>query len=653
MSLCVVYVLFATGGTWEFHFTSYTGYFDALGGALLRGQLYLPQVPSADFLALPNPYDPLQRAKLSSGFIADGSFYRNHFYLYWGPVPALLHAGWHLVTDDPLHDGQVEVAGALASTLAFWLLLTRVRRRAFPVSARGLVWACVAAFAVGGTLPYLLARPSVYHEPLVLATALLMGCLLCMTMVAIDHAAPRRVFMLLGGCLLGLAIATRITYAAYAPGLLILVVWLGIRGARPYLAVSKNLIAFGGPLLCAGLALMLYNWARFDSPLEFGLKYQLTSFLPAGQTCGRDLSGYFEMFWLSVPRLDVAFPFLPFSAGPLFWFAAGSPTLVPPETAIHGPIEPPILSVLLLAPSVLLAVSAPWLYRGRAAAGLGVLVVSLLIGLLLNTGLLSCAGGVDARYVSDLVPASAVVGGVLALTWSDQLARAHTSAAGRWRRCLHAFVAVATAVSILSGLALGMAAWMYWSPTPSAANQARAWSNAVAEAVLTKVRPESIPTVVRSDTVVGWRADADTRNQYLTSAQILLRSPARAPSAVLLLNAWVSSTTPLSADVDGRVVDLGQLRTGVQEITIGPLQEAGPGSIVSIRLDVPQEKAIPFGWPAPIVVQEAWLTPALRPSAIRTVSDLQAEYAALTKADATPELEDEVRRERDETAFPY
>jgi hypothetical protein len=122
---------------------------------------------------------------------------------------------------------------------------------------------------------------------------------------------------------------------------------------------------------------------------------------------------------------------------------------------------------------------------------------------------------------------------------------------------------------------------------------------------------------------------------------------------VLLVNSRVSVATSLSAEVDGRVVDLGMLRTGVQEITIGPLQEAGPDSIVSIRLDIPQERAIPRGWPSPIVVQEAWLTPAPRPSAIRSVSDLQAEYAALARASAEPELEDEVRRERDEAAFPY
>jgi hypothetical protein len=124
---------------------------------------------------------------------------------------------------------------------------------------------------------------------------------------------------------------------------------------------------------------------------------------------------------------------------------------------------------------------------------------------------------------------------------------------------------------------------------------------------------------------------------------------------VLLLNSWVSAPTHLSAEIDGQVVDLGLLRTGVQVVTIGPLDEAraGPGSIVSIRLDIPQESTIPFGWPAPLVIQEAWLTPTLRRSAIRTVGDLQVEYAALAAASAAPELADEVRRERDEAAFLY
>jgi hypothetical protein len=36
------------------------------------------------------------------------------------------------------------------------------------------------------------------------------------------------------------------------------------------------LLAFGAPLVFGAIALGWYNWARFDSPFEFGMRYQLT-----------------------------------------------------------------------------------------------------------------------------------------------------------------------------------------------------------------------------------------------------------------------------------------------------------------------------------------------------------------------------------------
>jgi hypothetical protein len=71
--------------------TPYTRYYDRQADAFLAGSLSLLEKPPAELLALANPYDYHNREGL--GYLWDASLYRGKYYLYWGPVPALVAAG--------------------------------------------------------------------------------------------------------------------------------------------------------------------------------------------------------------------------------------------------------------------------------------------------------------------------------------------------------------------------------------------------------------------------------------------------------------------------------------------------------------------------------------------------------------------------------
>src|SRR5918996_2667455 len=60
-----------------------------LGEAFLHGQLSLLALPDPALIALQDPYDP---AKRIMPFLWDASYYKEKYYLYWGPVPALAFA---------------------------------------------------------------------------------------------------------------------------------------------------------------------------------------------------------------------------------------------------------------------------------------------------------------------------------------------------------------------------------------------------------------------------------------------------------------------------------------------------------------------------------------------------------------------------------
>ena len=118
----IIYVWFGSFGRWGI-WKSHTYYYDNLARSFLNGNLYLPIEPDPKLLELPNPYDPIARAGIDSP--TDISLYKGRFYMYWGPVPALILSAIH-----PFYKGKI---GDLFLTFIFvsgifllqtWLLLT-------------------------------------------------------------------------------------------------------------------------------------------------------------------------------------------------------------------------------------------------------------------------------------------------------------------------------------------------------------------------------------------------------------------------------------------------------------------------------------------------------------------------------------------------
>ncbi|MDQ6674736.1 MAG: hypothetical protein M3069_29030 [Chloroflexota bacterium] len=466
--IACAYVWFATAGTWHFRDTA-SAYFDALGASFLRGQLYLPDTVPAALLALPNPYDPEQRKTVTPTWPWDSSLYHGHFYLYWGPALAIVHAIWHLRFRSPLLESQFAVAIGLAICFVFWLLVWRLKHRAFAHAPEFLVWGSLLAFGLGGMLPYLIGRPSVYNSPILLALLGLMSALFCLA-EAIAATRRRRSLLCLAGIFLGWAIASRITYVAYAMAIGLVVVWVLLRRRTNRGRAAGDLMAFTAPVVVAVLALLAYNWARFDSPFEFGQRYQLagTDQTNAGLTCGSNLLGYVGLYFLSIPRLEATYPFVPFSSGPALPSPLKPPVLFPPlRLMLAISQEPPIMSVFLMAPIGALTLSGLWLKRRlNVIASAGGVVLASLLGIAATTGVLTCANGVDGRYFGDLAPTLSLAGTIVLLAWADQLAAVPSASNTlKARRALYAFAMAAWGATVVVGVLLGTVAWLYWPET--------------------------------------------------------------------------------------------------------------------------------------------------------------------------------------------
>lgn len=249
-------------------------YYDRMCEGFRHGHLYVVERPSPKLLASPDPFD-------DSNFplwLWDASLYGDHYYLYWGPVPALMllafkvATGTHKVITDQWLTTLFMIGRLMAGAALISSLTSRAR-------TRQPIWLSILAIAVFGLTnptPFTVARPHVYEACLAAGQCFLFWGLLW-AYWGIELPGLRRRFFLLAGVSWALAIGCRATTFVSVPLLIVFsaaAAWHGSnRSLRP---VVYDCLALGIPVACASAAYGAYNYARFDSVFEFGLHLQVT-----------------------------------------------------------------------------------------------------------------------------------------------------------------------------------------------------------------------------------------------------------------------------------------------------------------------------------------------------------------------------------------
>ncbi len=311
------------------------GYYNYLTRGFLDGNLYVPIQPSKEILAVPNPQDPNIPMEWK---MHDMALYQGRYYLYHGMGPVLvLFAPWRLVTGFDLPEA---VGGWIFVGMGLWALLLLAR----PLNAERVVALALCA----GTL-VVLPRIAVYE----LAISCGFMCLAWAFAARAENDA-RRDWQ--AGLLLGLALLS-----------------------RPHLALAAFFFRWRSwvGLAAAGCVLALYNYGRFASPFELGLKYLLSG--PNQQvpepSLGKTL-GAFYLLTLQLPEFHGTFPFL---------FPRWDAWFPTPAGMYHEPL----FGALCFAPFLLL------LRRWRNAYALSGLLI---------LGFVSTTGWVTQRYLLDFLP---------------------------------------------------------------------------------------------------------------------------------------------------------------------------------------------------------------------------------------------------------
>ena len=368
------------------------------------GQLSFLVKPSPELLALPDPYDDVANAPFA---MRDASLYNGKYYLYFGPVPALtLYLPLKLMLGHHTSDGVVVFLMGTGCFLMSVLILFRCRSLLRGPGYTFALFISILAVGLNNFFGHFLRRPQVFEAAIISASFWLLVAVWSMVSFFSTGAVKKR-YLLLSSLAVGLAIGCRYSYLLSSALLLVPVLHVLLNRRRdeplPYRAlVRRALVSFGPWALVMGLFL-LHNYLRFDNPLEFGQKYQLTGVTISKLQLAslRYVPHNFNYYFLSFIRPDLIFPFFhEFSNQPLLNIA--TPEGYHAVWNSVGVFNSPFILFALLAPWALLGFSPRSGLAANHAARWCLLCVVVAAAANISVLLVFC--GIVVRYLLDFVP---------------------------------------------------------------------------------------------------------------------------------------------------------------------------------------------------------------------------------------------------------
>lgn len=267
------HVWIVSAGRWT-DWPSYGAHYDKLASGFLAGTLYLPESPRPELLALADPYDPGQNRAFR---LHDALLYEGRYYFYWGPLPGLALVPIKFVRPATvIGDGYIVAAMDAMLIIAWTLVLVRLRERYYAACSIWVMVPPVLSVATVGMFTYALARPFVYEAAIIGGQAFLISAIFCVFEAASAERAKSRLrWLLAAGLCCGCAVACRSSLILAVSALIVLTAWRLPTTAQSAGRSRRPMLAMVLPVVLTTALLALYNYARFGSPTEFGLRYQL------------------------------------------------------------------------------------------------------------------------------------------------------------------------------------------------------------------------------------------------------------------------------------------------------------------------------------------------------------------------------------------
>jgi 4-amino-4-deoxy-L-arabinose transferase-like glycosyltransferase len=400
LGLCMVFYYW-TAGAEQFTTTGSPSYYNLLTDAVLHGQTSLLVKPKAQLLALPDPYDPRWNSPYR---LHDALLYKGKYYLYWGLSPVLLaYLPVRILTGDYLTDATACVVFASLGLLLYAFLIVGVREDHFPDASRWTTILLILLTAFATMIPFVLRRHLVYEVAITCGYFLTAAFFLAIYRGAF-RGALKPGWLFASGTALGLVFLCRPNLTICILTAVVVCFLYARRSSRPGISLHQLLGLAFGPLLVCIAAQAYYNFVRFGSPADFGLRYQVNMDYMPGYTffsVARGLSS--ALYYLfSLPIFSPRFPFLTATPdgliGPFRQVAQALQPYVPDfhvEQLVGFPVAVPLILVLVIA---------PFLRLRALRRDLSWFLLSLLAAAIVQIAFICVALGPTTRYEVDFMP---------------------------------------------------------------------------------------------------------------------------------------------------------------------------------------------------------------------------------------------------------
>lgn len=288
---CVLFV--GIGKSYDYPLSSSLNYYDPYTqqfDAFLKGQLHIDYPVSEELLELENPYDYGQRQGIS--YMWDRAMYEGKYYSYFGIAPILnLYFPHYLLTGKIISAGAVKTIYALIATFfscASLYAFVEIFKKKVSVSMLSLLSLTITICS--GVMLMARSTAHFYYIAVISAMAYMSQFVFFMLLAIREkHKILRPVLFALAGANYAMLFLSRVNMALLCAFIVLPTLYFVMLKNDASLEKCHNvcverttkekiidLSALGSLVIVAVIFTMIYNNARFDSPFEFGAKYQLT-----------------------------------------------------------------------------------------------------------------------------------------------------------------------------------------------------------------------------------------------------------------------------------------------------------------------------------------------------------------------------------------
>ena len=315
--LLLVFSLIASTDHFTKLISAHHGQYQQLARSFQNGHLYLETEVPDFLLEMENPYDYALRTAQRKYYYWDAALYGGHYYVYFGVVPCLLlYLPFNLLTGYDLPNDIAIFIFAILFVIGCFTLVRQIIKRYFPdKNVSYIVYILLSLLIVNTSgLLYIASYADMYSVPIMGALAFtVIG--LSFWLSALSNKRFRALKLATGSLSMALVAGCRPNILLFS--FLFFPLFFGeiIKAFKEKRAFSResvvNAVAFALPYIVVAAGIMWYNYARFDSPFDFGANYNLTTNDMTSRGFVWERMGVAAFMYLfQLPKLISTFPFI-------------------------------------------------------------------------------------------------------------------------------------------------------------------------------------------------------------------------------------------------------------------------------------------------------------------------------------------------------